>query len=245
MLHKTNAIVLRALKYGETSLVVTVFTAQFGVQAYMMKGVRSAKSRQNKAAFFQPGMLLELVVYHQPQKNMQHISQYQPAHLYTTVQEHVVKNSVVLFANEVLLRLLPENAPQTQLFDFVFGHYVELDKRPVGQVANFPVYFMVQCSRLLGFEVGGNYSADTPYLHMEEGAFSANPPGAQNSVTTEDARALDQVLAAADYDQLAAVQLSAQVRMRLIDWYIAFLQLHTAHMGAIRSLSVLRAILHE
>ena len=244
-MHKTNGIVLRSLKYGETSLIASIFTAEFGLQAYMVKGVRSAKSRQNKGAFFQPGTLLDMVVYHQPQKNMQHISQLHPAYIYTTVQENIVKNSIILFASEVLIRLLPEHAPLPLLYDFVFEHYVQLDKKPVAQVANFPLYFLVQCSRLLGFEIQGAYSTETPYLNMEEGAYSANPPIAQAGVTSEDGQALSLLLSAADYDQLAAVPLNAAMRMRLIDWYIAFLQLHTAHMGAIKSLSVLRMILHQ
>jgi DNA repair protein RecO (recombination protein O) len=42
MLHKTKGLVLRAVKYGETSLVVTMFTELFGVQSYMVNGVRTA-----------------------------------------------------------------------------------------------------------------------------------------------------------------------------------------------------------
>jgi hypothetical protein len=38
--------------------------------------------------------------------------------------------------------------------------------------------------------------------------------------------------------------MSAAMRMRLTEWYIAFLQRHTQHMSNIRSLQVLQAILH-
>ena len=40
MLFKTKGIVMRAVKYGETSLVVTIFTELFGMQTYMVNGVR-------------------------------------------------------------------------------------------------------------------------------------------------------------------------------------------------------------
>jgi DNA repair protein RecO (recombination protein O) len=36
MTHKTKGIILRTVKYGETSLVVTAFTELFGIQAYMV-----------------------------------------------------------------------------------------------------------------------------------------------------------------------------------------------------------------
>ena len=49
MTHKTKGIVLRTIKYGETSVVVTIFTELFGVQTYMVNGVRTTKKSSAKA----------------------------------------------------------------------------------------------------------------------------------------------------------------------------------------------------
>ena len=243
MLQKTNGIVLRSVKYGETSIVTTIFTEQYGVQAYMVKGVRSSRSKQNRAGSFQPGIMLDMVVYHHPQKSMQSISQFQVAYIYEALQMDVVRNSILLFSVELLLRLLPENAPMPGLFSFAQQYFVQLDKTPLRGVANFPLYFIIQCSRELGFELKGSYSSQTPYLSMEEGEFISQSPAAA-IIATEDVVGLSELLDVADFEMLQRVQLSAMVRMRLIDWYIAFMQLHTQHMGPIRSLTVLRTILH-
>jgi DNA repair protein RecO (recombination protein O) len=40
MLHNTKGIVLRVTKYGDTSIILTAYTELFGVQQYMVKGVR-------------------------------------------------------------------------------------------------------------------------------------------------------------------------------------------------------------
>ncbi len=244
MLHKTNGIVLRSVKYGETSLVTTIFTEHFGLQTYMVKGVRSPKARQGRAGAFQPGTLLDMVVYHHPQKNIQSISQYQAAYLYTGLQEDVVKNSIVLFSVEVMLRLLPENAPLPSLFEFAFKYYVSLDKMPAGNVANFPLYFIIGCGRILGFDIKGSYSAETPFVSLEEGEFMEQSLHSADALNKEDASYLDMLLRAADYEMLSAIRLNSATRLRLIDWYIAFLQLHTQHMGNIKSLAVLRVIMH-
>jgi len=45
MLHSTAGIVLRNIKYGETSVVVTIFTELFGVQSYLINGVRVASTK--------------------------------------------------------------------------------------------------------------------------------------------------------------------------------------------------------
>jgi DNA repair protein RecO (recombination protein O) len=244
MLQKTNGIVLRSVKYGDSSLVTTIFTSLYGTQTYMVQGVRSSKASQNRAGFFQPGVLLELVVYQQPNKNLQRIREFQAAYLYSSIQENVVKSAIALFSVELLLRLLPEHAPLPALFDFASDYFISLDKKPLSSVANFPLYFIIQCSRFLGYDLKGNYSEATLYLNMQEGGFTEETPPVGPFATDEDARVLNQLLKAENHEELKNVHMNADMRLRLLDWYVSFLQNHTQHMGNIRSLSVLRAILH-
>lgn len=244
MLHKTNGIVLRSIKYGESSLVTTIFTSAFGIQAYIVQGVRGSKSKLNRAGYFQPGTLLELLVYCNPKKNLQRISQFQAGHIYNGLPGNVVKNSIVLFSSEMLLRLLPEQGPLPALFNFVYEYFITLDKTHLEQIANFPLFFIIQCSRELGFDLKGSYSAQTPHLNLQEGGFTDKDSIVVPAIYEEDVIALDALLKIKDYDTLKNIQLTSAIRLRLTDWFIAFLQLHTEHMGNIKSLAVLRMILH-
>lgn len=244
MLQKTNGIVLRSVKYGETSLVTTIFTATYGLQTYMVKGVRSSKAKHTRAGLFQPGTLLDLVVYQQPNKNLQHIREFQPAVVFTSLQQDVVRNSIVLFSVEVLLRLLPEHAPMPALFDFAYDYFIRLDKSEPGSIANYPLFFVIHCSRELGFNLNGDYGAQTPHLNLQEGGFTEHAPAAIPFVSDGDAQTLGRLLKATDYSDLGIVDMNAEMRMRLTDWYVQFLQQHTQHMGSIRSLSILHTVLH-
>jgi len=231
MLHKTNGIVLRSVKYGESSIVTTIFTSVFGVQTYMVQGVRSTKVKQNRGSFFQPGMLLELVVYQQPQKNMQRIKEFKAAYIYTTLQEDIIKNSISLFSVEVLLRLLPEHAELPQLFDEAYEYFVALDQMPGKQVANFPLFFIIQCSKVLGYDLKDAEPALQPGIGIP-------------FINDEDGKILGILLEVNDYNALAQIKINADARLRLTDWCVSYLQRHTEHMGNLRSLAVLREILH-
>ena len=86
MIHKTKGIVLRTVKYGETSLVISAYTELFGMQSYLVNSVRVAsKKGGSKAVFFQPASILDLVVYHNEFKNLQRIKEYKWAHLYAHI----------------------------------------------------------------------------------------------------------------------------------------------------------------
>ncbi len=245
MLQKTRSIVLRSVKYGETSLICTVFTEVYGVQSYMVQGVRtSSKTKQNRAGLLQPATLLDMVVYHKPNANLQRIKEFQPAYIYQSLQEHIVKNSVALFSVELLLRLMPEQAPMPELFEFSYDYFCSLDTTPANDIGNYPVFFLVQCSNMLGYNINGNYSEETPYLNLPEGGYTNHPPAERPFVTDEDARMLDKLLQADSIEKIKAVEMNGSARFRLLDWLLAFMHNHTQHMGEIRSLPVLRAVLH-
>jgi DNA repair protein RecO (recombination protein O) len=244
MLHKTKGIVIRSVKYGDTSLVSTIFTAQYGLQTYMVQGVRSSKTKNNKASLLQPATLLDLVVYHKPNTNMQRIKEFQFAYLYHTLQEDIIKNSIALFSVELLLRLLPENAPLPELFDLSFDYFQKLDILTVKEVSNFPLYFVIRCGCILGYELKGGYSAATPHLDLREGGFTEHSPKLPPYLQDEDARLLAELIKIKRIDDLYRTEMNAAMRYRLLDWYIDFLQMHTQHMGSMKSLQVLQSILH-
>ena len=74
MLHKTKGIVIGYIPYRESSIIVKLYTENFGIQSYIENGVRSAKGK-NKIALFQPMTLLDVVVYHNDKKDLHRISE--------------------------------------------------------------------------------------------------------------------------------------------------------------------------
>ncbi len=55
MLAKTNAIVIKSLKYGDTSLIVNCYCEDFGLQAFILKGIlKTKKGKYPKKSLFEP-----------------------------------------------------------------------------------------------------------------------------------------------------------------------------------------------
>ena len=244
MLHNTRGIVLRSVKYGETSLITTIFTEKLGVESYMVQGVRSASAKNNKSASLQPGTLLNLVAYHKPNTNLQRLKEFQYAYLYTSLQEKITKNSIALFSIELLLRVMPEHAAMPELFDFAFQYFQQLDLSSDREIANFPLHFTIQCSKLLGYEIHGEYTTETPHLNIQEGAFTHQTPIMGPYASDEEAKALSALLKANSMKEIASIQLNAEIRNRILDWLLEFLKQHTQHMSSLKSLEILRTILH-
>ena len=64
MLHKTRAIVFKTTDYGESSVIVQLFTEKFGMQSYIINGVKKPKAKITRN-MLQPLHLLDVVVLSQ------------------------------------------------------------------------------------------------------------------------------------------------------------------------------------
>ena len=243
MLGHTRGIVLRKVKYGDSGLIVTVLTADLGVRSFLVRGVKSGTKTGARVGVFQHGMQLEIGYFDNGQKSMLRLTEFQVVRVYRSLTEDVVKNTVLLFASELLLRLLPESAPMPAMFDAATLFFNALDDVATASIGNFPIYFAMTCGRLLGYEFSGAFSEETPYPDLGEGGFSAHPPAEGNLMGFMEAQALSGLLAGRSVEDLMHMTIAGPTRNKLLDWYLVFLERHTQHMGPMRSLPVLRALL--
>src|SRR6266576_857317 len=96
MIHRTRGIVFRTIKFSETSVVSKIYTEKFGMQSYIVNGVRSEKSK-TKAAQLQVMSILEMEVYHQENRNLNRIKEMRPAYVFTSLLFEPLKSSIGLF----------------------------------------------------------------------------------------------------------------------------------------------------
>jgi len=169
-LHNTKGIVLRTVKYGETSVIVTIFTELFGIQSYIVNGVRtSSKKGSGKANLFQPGAILDLTAYHNELHHLQRLREFKWGHLYQHIFFDVVKNSVALFMVELLSKTLKQPEANPDLFYFAEDAFMHLDKAEMQVAGNFPLYFALHLASFYGFRFSDKYTDQTTYLDLQEG----------------------------------------------------------------------------
>ena len=244
MIAKTKGIVLRSVKYGETSLVVTIFTETFGVQSYLVNGVRQAsKKGASKASLFQPAAILELVAYHNEFNKLQRLREYRWDFLYQHVLSDVHKNAVALFMIELLSKCLkqPEAAPD--LFYFTEDALHHLDTASGSVTGNFPLYFALHLAVFFGFRINDEFSAEKQYLDLEEGRFTEEQPVHQYYLIDREAAAVSDILKILQPHELEQLSLNQEMRRRILHGLEQFYAFHVPEFGSLRTLPVLREIM--
>jgi DNA repair protein RecO (recombination protein O) len=244
MVHKTKGIILRTVKYGETSLIVTAFTEAFGLQSYIVNNVRTtSKQSVGKAAHFQPAALLEMVVYHNQFVNLQRIKEFKWGQLYQHLFSSVRKNSVALFMIELLGKCLKEPETNAELFYFVEDAFLHLDEADEKVTANFPLFFAAHLAQFFGFRINDEFSKEQSYLDLQEGLFVPVQPEHPHYLEGRMAEVTSQILKAQRPEELEDVALTGDFRRQLLHVFEDYYRLHIPDFIPLKTLPILREVL--
>ncbi|MFW5820368.1 MAG: DNA repair protein RecO [Bacteroidota bacterium] len=150
MLNKTKGIVLHHLKYGDSSIIAHIFTREYGRKSFIIKGVRSRKSKV-RSNMFQILNILELEFHHKENKNLQLVKEAGRSKLFNSFPYDILKSTQAMFIAEVLHNCIAEGDPDLELFDFLESTFEYFDLME-DKYANFHLAFMMKLTRFLGIQ---------------------------------------------------------------------------------------------
>lgn len=237
---KTQGFVLQSIRYGDTSLIVKIFTLERGLQTYMVKGVRS-KASQHKAAFFQPMTFLCFISNEKSLKSgIGYIKDIELLYNYRSLGTTLNKSAILIYLSDLLSHTLTQQERNEPLYRFVYQSVEWLDLVETGY-ANFPLFFTLELSRFLGFYPMANYREHSLF-DMEEGQFVLQPPAHPNYLDEENSGLLSRMLNLG-IDELAGVPMTGVQRNHLLDGILTFMRLHAPMLKGLQSHEILREVL--
>ncbi len=243
MIYHSKGIVLKSIKYGEASLIVSIFTEVFGIQSYIVNGVRAPGKTSFKASLFQPASILEMEVYHNELKNLQRIKEFKWNYLYKNILSDVVKNAVALYMVELLQKCLKQPENNTALFQFAENSFLQLDAAVEQVTANFPLYFVLKLAHFFGFGIRDNYSKENSILDLQEGTFISVIPSHSFFLQEAESDAVSCLLKVDNYTGLAEIRLNKVARREMLLGLQTFYALHFQEFGSIKTLPILQEVL--
>ncbi|MCZ4245286.1 DNA repair protein RecO [Pedobacter punctiformis] len=240
MLHKVRGIVLKTTNYSETSVVVQVFTDKFGMQSYLINGVKKPRSKV-KMNMLQSLHLLDMVVYHKANTNIQRIAEIRQTPVFKTIPYDVIKSSITIFLNEVLYKSIRQQSADESLFDYIFNSIAWFDESTEIN-PNFHLSFLLKLTRFLGFSPNDKHRNDQNYFDLQEGEFVSRPPVHSHYLELDDALRFISLFNL-PLEKIFEIKFSNIQRRFLLDKILVFYTLHTASFGEVQSHKILETLL--
>ena len=237
---KTEGIVLQSVRYGDTSLIVKVFTRKQGLKSYMLKGAFNRGSK-NRAALFQNLNVINYVEVGKPKGGtLNYLKDAQLSLVYHSLPLVMNKSAIMMYISELLSKTITEQEQNEGLFDFIVSSLQWLDL--VEQdYASFPLFFTLELTRHLGFYPKANHQAGFCF-DMMEGAFAHDYPLHPYYFDAETAALLASLLNVG-IDEASRRPLRLSHRRELLDGLIVFMRLHAPVMKDFHSHEVLKTVL--
>ena len=253
MLIKTEAIVLHSFKFGESRLIVEMFTREVGRLSFAVPIPKTAKGKLKKQ-YFQPMTLLEVECDVRQRVQLQKLKDAQLLMAYSSIPFSPEKLAITLFTAEFLYHALRSEQQDELLFAYISSSMQWLDAAPAGY-ANFHLTFLMHMSRFLGFypnldsltpnpspkregSIGGEGDV---FFDLREARFCNTAPLHRDFLQPEEAGMI-QLLMRMDFPTMHLFRLSHQERNRIVDVLVQYYRLHIPQFPELRSLSVLQEL---
>lgn len=247
MTQNTRGIVLRTVKYGETSIIASVYTEQFGIRSYLVNGVRKTSAKNNKAIMLQPAALLDMEVYHNELKNLQRIKEISWHYIYHNIYSDVIRNSIATFMVEILYKVFRQPEANADLFDFIEDAFINLDTCSHEVAANYAIWFSLQLPQFFGLKIQDPdqqlMAGSELYLDLMAGHFTDALPLHQHFLLGDAALATADFLKVMQPVELDQFKLNKDMRRLLLNGCLQYYHYHFQDFGGMRSWKVLQEVL--
>lgn len=237
---KTEGIVLQSLRYGDSSLIVKVFTRTEGLKSYMVKGAYNHSSK-TRVALFQNLNRIAYVEAGKPKTaSLGYLKDVQLVSVYQSLPFVMNKSAILMYVSELLSKTVTEQEKNEPLYDFIIRslQWLNLVER---DYANFPLFFTLELTRHLGFYPKSNHENGFCF-DMMEGQFVHDMPVHPYVFDVEAAFLLSRLLGVG-IDEACRLPLNVSQRRVLLEGLITFMRLHAPVMHDFHSHEVLQSVL--
>jgi DNA repair protein RecO (recombination protein O) len=233
----TKAIVIHAIKYGDTSLIVRCFTLKEGLKSYLIRGVLTAKKGKVKIAYFQPLTQLSIEARHTKRDTLNSIKEVHIVNPYTQIYANVYKQTIVLFLSEVLASTIQEEEENMPLYEYLETALNWLDAHV--EVSNFHLLFLLNLTRFLGFYPDTRHT-NYPQFNLLEGCFTSSN-SEKESIKNNELTQFKKLLGI-NFDSIHKVSFNKTERQQVLQIIMRYFELQLEGFKYPKSLRVLETV---
>ena len=241
-MHQSRAIVLRQIKYSETSLILKIYTEKEGLLSFIAKGVRGKKGKL-RSAQFQPLNLIDLSYREARKSELRQIIDLKVIDPFTDLPFNPVKRTIAIFIAELIHNAIKEQEPNLKLFEFLYNsiHWIDLSKESYN---NFHLLFMMKFTKHLGFYPMLDGDNEAKYFDLQQGVFSRSTPKHPYFIDSEQLIAWKQLINV-KFETINNLLFSISLKRKLLQTMMLYYKLHLIHFKELNSHHILQSVFND
>ena len=182
MIVETEAVVLHAMKYGDTSKIVTLYSKKFGKIKVIAKGARSQKNKFGSS--LEPMTISSVVLYKKEQRDLHFLSKSEIAVPITKLQDDAERMATGLALVELVNMVMHDEEGNKAVYDLLRQSLETIEKAERNHL-NVLMAFMLNMFHFFGFGISLNsctvckksleeLTIQSAHLRLSDGKFSCS-----------------------------------------------------------------------
>ncbi|MFQ5675403.1 MAG: DNA repair protein RecO [bacterium] len=247
-LKKTEAIVLKSQRQGETSKILTLYTIAFGKVKVIAKGARGVRSKFG--GNLEPLNYVAIVFFEKESREIQILSQAEIIEPFAQIKAEVEKTAIALAVCELINRLEIGLQPNPGLFRLQLETLKAMNRTP--QPLHVFRAFQTKLFEILGIRPNltsclkcNRQKNEASVFDIPHGGFlceACNPGAASGMVLSSEALAALRSLQQNPITDVNGLVLSTFSQSQVDDLIAAYLKYHVAGMRELNSLRFLKKL---
>ena len=214
MKNGTELIVLHTTKFGENSIVVHTLSRDYGRRSFLVRG-----AGKKVMSLLLPLNILEAEITESTKSTLYTARNLTSRHPLLGIRNNIYKNTMTMFLSEVIYRTIKEGAQEHDLFEWCRGQILLLSAME-SDFSNFHIRFLLELSVALGF----------------------SPETSDLMPFVEENYTIVSQFMTASFAESMLIPLSGQVRNKICEDVLRYIEYHTESTLTINSLKVLREL---
>ena len=226
---KTEAFVLKSIRYGETSRIVTLFTKDFGKISAIVKGVRNNKSRL--CGTMETMNYINIILYYKDNRELHLISNAE----YKNSFKNILTDFDRLQCGYKIIDLINKSVTQNESSGTIFDLLIKIYSGLNNSTRNFYIYvlyFQIELVKILGLSPDFSGLLDAKETFYDDNEFYLNEASLKNLKLISENEIKD-----LEYLDIRKISLE-----RLINSYEKYLSLHTHGLRSYKSTKVFQEL---
>ncbi|MDO5509614.1 MAG: DNA repair protein RecO [Weeksellaceae bacterium] len=234
---KTQGLVLKSLKYGDTSLILHCFCREGGMQSFLIKGYYRAEKKKQKRVL--PLSEIELYFHENATQNLHNLYSLDTTNHRPDISSQPIKSMVVQLIAEMLYLLLKTQSTQENLYDFLIKSLTIYYHKPKNH-ADFHIWLISQILQITGF--APNLEGKGTHFSLLEGqmiSYSQAP-----FLLNEEETVLWKQLFHSEFTSQSPNFFTREQRQSLTQMLLQWCEIHIPDFKKPQSIDILKEILH-
>lgn len=223
---------LHRTPFSDSSLIVTFYTLEKGIQKYLFKG-----GKKKSAGLF-PMALCELEYYGRPESTLLNLTKAESkANL--TFQFDPVKASISYFFAEIVLKCFQEENEDPYVFEFLKNQVSEFDKTE--KVSFFPIQFLVALTDQFGIQPYLQ-NENGRYFNLDDGEISDYNSSLQRTASGKEVELIIEIITGMP---LHTDEFPKTIRQKALETMLTYLSIHVPNFQKLKSYKVIQELLYS